>query len=34
MAAYGYEIEFVDRSRADQAARTAFLKDDSLGDLL
>ena len=34
MAAYGYEIEFVDRSRVDQTVRTAFLKDDSLGDLL
>jgi hypothetical protein len=34
MAAYGYDIEFVDRSRVDQAVRTAFLKDDSLGDLL
>ena len=34
MAAYGYDIEFVDRSRVDQAVRTAFLKDDSLGDML
>jgi len=34
MSAYGYDIEFVDRSRVDQAVRTAFLKDDSLGDLL
>jgi predicted nucleotidyltransferase component of viral defense system len=34
MTAYGYDIEFVDRSRVDQAVRTAFLKDDSLGDLL
>jgi hypothetical protein len=34
MVAYGYDIEFVDRSRVDQAVRTAFLKDDSLGDLL
>lgn len=34
MAAYGYDIEFVDRSRVDQAVHTAFLKDDSLGDLL
>jgi hypothetical protein len=34
MMAYGYDIEFVDRSRVDQAVRTAFLKDDSLGDLL
>lgn len=34
MAAYGYDIEFVDRSRVDEAVRTAFLKDDSLGDLL
>lgn len=34
MAAYGYDIEFVDRSRVDQTVRTAFLKDDSLGDLL
>lgn len=34
LAAFGYDIEFVDRSRVDQAVRTAFLKDDSLGDLL
>jgi predicted nucleotidyltransferase component of viral defense system len=34
MTAYGYDIEFVDRSRVDEAVRTAFLKDDSLGDLL
>jgi predicted nucleotidyltransferase component of viral defense system len=34
MAAYGYEIDFIDRSRVDQAVRAAFLKDDSIGDLL
>lgn len=34
MAAFGYGIEFVDRSRVDQTVRTAFLKDDSIGDLL
>lgn len=34
MAAYGYAIEFGDRSRVDQAVRTAFLKDDSIGELL
>jgi hypothetical protein len=34
MAAFGYDIEFLDRSRVDQAVRTAFLKDDSIGDLL
>lgn len=34
MAAYGYDVEFIDRSRVDQAVRTAFIKDDSLGDLL
>lgn len=34
MDAYGYAIEVVDRSRLDHAGRTAFLKDDSIGDLL
>jgi hypothetical protein len=34
MTAYGYDIEFIDRSRVEQVVRTAFLKDDSLGDLL
>jgi len=34
MTAYGYDLAFVDRSRVDQTVRTAFLKDDSLGDLL
>lgn len=32
--AYGYDLETVDRSRADRAVRKAFLKDDSLGKLL
>lgn len=32
--AYGYDLEIVDRSRADVAVRKAFLKDDSLGKLL
>jgi predicted nucleotidyltransferase component of viral defense system len=34
MDAYGYAIEVVNRSRVDYAVRTAFLKDDSIGDLL
>ena len=34
LAAYGYGLEVLDRSKLDQAVRTAFLKDDSLGDLL
>ena len=34
LTAYGYGLEIDDRSRADRAARTAFLKDDSLGHLL
>ncbi len=34
LAAYGYELELDDRSKAGQAVRMAFLKDDSLGRLL
>ncbi|MBM3791112.1 MAG: nucleotidyl transferase AbiEii/AbiGii toxin family protein [Acidobacteria bacterium] len=34
LAAYGYELEIDDRSRADHAVRMAFLKDDSVGKLL
>ena len=34
LAAYGYELEMADRSKVDQAVRMAFLKDDSLGNLL
>jgi predicted nucleotidyltransferase component of viral defense system len=34
MAAYGYDIEFIDRSKAEQPVQKAFLKDDSIGDLL
>lgn len=34
LAAYGYELEMDDRSKVDQAVRMAFLKDDSLGNLL
>lgn len=34
MAAYGYDIEFIDRSKAEQAVQKAFLKDDSIGELL
>ena len=36
LAAYGYGLEMDDRSKPDpdQAVRTAFLKDDSLGNLL
>ena len=32
--AYGYALELDDRSKADQSVRMAFLKDDSLGNLL
>jgi len=34
LAAYGYGLEAQDRSKAARAVRTAFVKDDSLGDLL
>jgi len=34
LPAYGYGLEMDDRSRAEQAVRMAFLKDDSLGNLL
>ncbi len=34
LTAYGYGLEMDDRSKADQAVRMAFVKDDSLGDLL
>ncbi len=34
LSAYGYEIEIDDRSKVDQAVQMAFLKDDSLGNLL
>ena len=34
LTAYGYELEIDDRSRAGQTVRKAFLKDDSIGNLL
>jgi len=34
LVAYGYGLQIDDRPRADRAARTAFVKDDSLGNLL
>jgi len=34
LAAYGYQIEITDRSRADTAVRKAFLKESSLGKLI
>ena len=34
LTAYGYELEMDDRSKLDQAVRMAFVKDDSLGNLL
>jgi predicted nucleotidyltransferase component of viral defense system len=34
LAAYGYGFEIDDRTKADQAVRMAFLKDDSVGRLL
>jgi predicted nucleotidyltransferase component of viral defense system len=34
LQAYGYDLEIVDRSKADLAVRKAFLKDDSLGKVL
>ena len=34
LTAYGYGLEIDDRTRLDRAVRMAFLKDDSLGNLL
>jgi predicted nucleotidyltransferase component of viral defense system len=34
LAAYGYQVEIVDRSQAGEAVKKAFLKDDSLGKVL
>jgi hypothetical protein len=34
LTAYGYGLEMADRSKLDQAVRMAFVKDDSLGNLL
>jgi predicted nucleotidyltransferase component of viral defense system len=34
LTAYGYGLEMDDRSKVDQAIRMAFVKDDSLGNLL
>ena len=34
LAAFGYDLEIDDRSTVDQAVRMAFLKDDSLGNVL
>jgi len=34
LAAYGYGLEMDDRSKAEQAVRMAFIKDDSLGNVL
>jgi predicted nucleotidyltransferase component of viral defense system len=34
LTAYGYELEIDDRSKAGQAVRQAFVKDDSVGKLL
>ncbi len=34
LLAYGYGLEMEDRSKVDQAVRLAFVKDDSLGNLL
>ena len=34
LQAYGYRLEWEDRSKLDRAVRMAFLKDDSLGSLL
>ncbi|MBI2919580.1 MAG: nucleotidyl transferase AbiEii/AbiGii toxin family protein [Planctomycetes bacterium] len=34
LMAYGYDLEIDDRSKVDQAVRMAFVKDDSLGNLL
>ncbi len=34
LAAFGYEIEITDRSKADVAVKKAFLKDNSLGKVI
>ena len=34
LKAYGYDVEIMDRSKADIAVRKVFLKDDSLGQVL
>ena len=34
LQAYGYHMEVIDRSRADDAVKKCFLKDDSLGRVL
>jgi predicted nucleotidyltransferase component of viral defense system len=34
LEAYGYRVEITDRSLADRAVKTAFIKDDSLGNVL
>lgn len=34
LTAYSYELEMDDRSKVDQAVRMAFVKDESLGNLL
>ena len=34
LVAYGYDLEMDDRSKAGQAVRKAFIKDDSVGNLL
>ncbi|MEI7437309.1 MAG: nucleotidyl transferase AbiEii/AbiGii toxin family protein, partial [bacterium] len=34
LTAYGYEMEVDDRSKAGQAVKKAFLKDNSVGNLL
>jgi hypothetical protein len=34
LEAYGYRVEIVDRSKSDSAVKKAFVKDDSLGNVL
>jgi len=34
LAAYGYDLEIIDRSKADVTVKKAFLKDESLGKVL
>lgn len=34
LTAFGYDIEIVDRSRVDEIVKKAFLKDDSVGQVL
>jgi len=34
LVAFGYELEIDDRSRTDQTVKKAFMKDDSVGNLL